>query len=262
LSEDDIYTVTNQLKTVSIKSLYPLALAEGEGVGTAYEYFAKRLALRKWLPGLTSSGDILIAGLPEKYGASLDFLLLAEQLGRGVVIVDERPNALEKVKGALAAANKIGMLQSVNPTYIQVTDLCQMAEIFGRFGLGISSEVLQRLPKADRGTYWRRLTELAQAAAVFAPNADNPAHTNLSGLAGLHLDELRGIVGTAATTNYIDMPPFPPGMTRTGEQREQAESGRMEAIAMWGLGWYARLERFLPKQIRRTQAHIVFALSG
>jgi hypothetical protein len=51
-------------------------------------------------------------------------------------------------------------------------------------------------------------------------------------------------------------------MTRTGEQREQAESGRMEAIAMWGLGWYARLERFLPKQIRRTQAHIVFALSG
>jgi hypothetical protein len=254
--------VINQLKTVSIKSLYPLALAEGEGVGTAYEYFAKRLALRKWLPGLTSSGDILIAGLPEKYGVSLDFLLLAEQLGRGVVVVDERPNALEKVKGALAAAQEIGLLQSVKPSYLQVADLRKMIELPGRFGFCISSEVLQRIPAMDRTDYWQQLMELAPAAAVFAPNADNPAHTNLSGVAGLHLDEMRGIVGTAATTNYIDMPPFPPGMTRTGEQREQAESGRMEAIAMWGLGWYARLERFLPKQIRRTQAHIVFALSG
>jgi hypothetical protein len=262
LPEDDIYTVTNQLKTVSIKSLYPLALAEGEGVGTAYEYFAKRLALRKWLPALTASGDILIAGLPEKYGASLDFLLLAEQLGRGVVIVDERPNALEKVKGALAAAQEIGLLRSVKPSYLQVADLSKMIELPGRFGFCISSEVLQRIPAMDRTDYWQQLMELAPAAAVFAPNADNPAHTNLSGLAGLHLDELREIVGTAAATNYIDMPPFPPGMTRTGEQREQAESGRMEAIAMWGLGWYARLERFLPKQIRRTQAHIVFALSG
>lgn len=34
----------------SIKSLYALALAEGEGVGTAYEYFAKRLAMSRWLP--------------------------------------------------------------------------------------------------------------------------------------------------------------------------------------------------------------------
>ena len=37
------------LQKRSIKSLYPLALAEGEGVGTAYEYFAKRLILGRWL---------------------------------------------------------------------------------------------------------------------------------------------------------------------------------------------------------------------
>jgi hypothetical protein len=254
--------VTKPLKSISIKSLYPLALAEGEGVGTAYEYFAKRLALRQWLSRLTISGDILIAGLPEKYGASLDFLMLAEELGREVVIVDERPPALEKAKASLTAAQEIGLLQTVNPSYLPVADLSQMSELTGHFGLAIASEVLQRLPEADRSIYWQRLMALTPAAAVFAPNADNPAHTNLSGLAGLHLDELRRIVGTAATTNYIDMPPFPPGMTRTGDQREQATSGRMEALVMWGLGWYARLEPLCPLIIRRSQAHIVFALSG
>ncbi|MBK8128985.1 MAG: hypothetical protein IPK53_08585 [bacterium] len=39
------------------------------------------------------------------------------------------------------------------------------------------------------------------------------------------------------------MPPFPPGITRSDEQREQATSGRMEALAMQGLGYYARGRR-------------------
>ncbi len=39
------------LHQISIKTLYSLALAEGEGVGTAYEYFAKRLILASWLNG-------------------------------------------------------------------------------------------------------------------------------------------------------------------------------------------------------------------
>jgi hypothetical protein len=254
--------MTNKLKTISIKTHYPLALAEGEGVGTAYEYFAKRLALSSWLSKLTVSGDIVIAGLPEKYGASLDFLLLAEELERQVIIVDERPSAIEKVKGALAAAKGEGFLQSIEPTYVQVSALTELDELFCRFGLALCSEDLQRLPAADRSPYWQRLMALVPYAAVFAPNADNPAHTNLSGLAGVGLDELKEIVGTAAAANYIDMPPFPPGMTRTDDQREHATTGGMEAFAMWGLGWYARLERYFPTPIRRSQAHIVFALSG
>jgi hypothetical protein len=253
--------MTNQLKAISIKSLYPLALAEGEGVGTAYEYFAKRLALGRWLPGRSLKGPVLIAGLPEKYGASLDFLLLAEELGRPVTVVDERPSALQKAKDALAAAQELGHLKAIRPTYIQVESVSQMAEVAGSFSLVISSEVLQRINAENRPRYWQRLRELGEQTAVFAPNAGNPAHTNLSGLAGVSLAELRTIAGAAAQTNYIDMPPFPPGMTRTDDQREQATSGTAEAIAMWGLGWYARLERFLPAPIRRSQAHIVFALS-
>jgi hypothetical protein len=253
--------VSKRLKTISIKALYPLALAEGEGVGTAYEYFAKRLVLTGWLTA-ARPGRILIAGLPQKYGSSLDFLLLAEELGRDVVVVDERPEAIEKIKGSLAAAKAAGLLQGVNPTYLQVEGLPKMIGLTGEFGFCISSEVLQRLSGNDRPAYWQNLLKIAPAAAVFAPNADNPAHTSLSGLNGLTLDELRQIVGTAATSNYIDMPPFPPGMTRSDDQREQATSGRVEALAMRGLAGYARLERFVPRIIRRSQAHIVFALSG
>ena len=80
----------NTLPTHSIKELYTYALAEGEGVGTAYEYFAKRLVLNRWLSSLSIPKRILIAGLPEKYGCSFDFWLLAKEWQAELVIVDER----------------------------------------------------------------------------------------------------------------------------------------------------------------------------
>src|SRR5262252_6719711 len=93
----------------SIKSLYPLALAEGEGVGTAYEYFAKRLILTRWLAKLPQARSLLIAGLPEKYGSSLDFLLLTQEMAvADVIVVDERPPALDKIRKSLAAAQAMG----------------------------------------------------------------------------------------------------------------------------------------------------------
>ncbi|MCZ7673579.1 MAG: hypothetical protein M5U34_43910 [Chloroflexi bacterium] len=58
---------------------------------------------------------LLIAGLPEKYGSSLDFLLLAEELGAEVTVVDERPFALEKLRQGLAAAQDEGWLTAVSP---------------------------------------------------------------------------------------------------------------------------------------------------
>jgi len=95
----------------SISSLYPLALAEGEGLGTAYEYYAKRLVLAQWLAGLPLPRRLLIAGLPEKYGSSLDFFLLAQDLAATeVVVIEDRPAALEKCRQSLAAAQPLGEL--------------------------------------------------------------------------------------------------------------------------------------------------------
>jgi hypothetical protein len=248
----------------SIKSLYPLALAEGEGIGTAYEYFAKRLALARWLAKLTHPRSVLIAGLPEKYGTSLDFLLLAQEISATrVVATDDRPQALEKMRQSLAAAQAVGELSHVQPECLWVADMAKLEELTGVFDLCLCSEVLQRLGAATRPAYVERLGRLAQALALFAPNGHNPSHTTLSGLSGIGLSELRALAertGSLADVDYVDMPPFPPGLTRSAEQRKQAAAGRLEGLAMRGLDYYARVESYLPPWWRRSHSHIVYAL--
>ena len=246
------------LKSLSIKSLYVLALAEGEGVGTAYEYFAKRLVLARRLKSRSRPESLLIAGLPEKYGSSLDFLQIAQELGAAVTIVDERPSALQKLQKSLAAAQKEGWLTAVSPQCQLVNNLANLDEIAPKFDLCLASEVLQRLDAQTQASYVTQVRQLASRAAFFAPNGDNRAHTSISGLDGVTLAQMEHLTG--AKVGYIDMPPFPPGITRSDEQREQATSGKAEALVMWGLGFYARLEDFLPTAVRRKQSHIVYAL--
>lgn len=240
------------LENLSIKSLYAPALAEGEGVGTAYEYFAKRLVLRRWLKKSDAPKRILIAGLPQKYGFSFDFLLLADELGATITVVDDRPERLTQFKQ---------MVQS--PVDCVLTaNIAHLTELSSGFDLVVTSEVLQRIAAVDRQLYVNRLRQLAPRAAIFCPNKENKSHVGVSGLDGLMLAELRELVGNGRNirSGLIDMPPFPPGITRTDDQREQATSGKFEALAMWGLGVYARSERFLPYSIRKTQSHIVYAL--
>ena len=81
----------------SISSLYPLALAEGEGIGTAYEYYAKRLVLARWLASLRPPQRLLIVRLPEKCGKSLDFILLA----RDWAVTDARQASMRLLKRVL-----------------------------------------------------------------------------------------------------------------------------------------------------------------
>ncbi len=246
----------------SIKSLYPLAIAEGEGIGTAYEYFAKRLVLRRFLSQLPRPTTLLIAGLPEKYGSSLDFLLLADELDLATLVVDERPAALEKFCHSFAAAQSRGELSRVQPQHLCVQDLLHISEVKSTFDLCLSSEVLQRLPADTEKSYLARIATLSRASVIFAPNADNRSHTTISGLSGVTLAELLALekwVGSISVSGYVDMPPFPPGITRSAEQRQKAASGLLEATAMWGLGQYARCEAFVPKPWRQSHAHIVYA---
>lgn len=249
----------------SIKSLYKLALAEGEGVGTAYEYFAKRLVLNSWLASASQPMRVLVVGLPEKYGSSLDFFLVAQELGGSeLVAIDDRPTAVEKARASLSAAQSNGELTGLSPQFLVVSDLSKLDKLNG-FDLCLSSEVLQRLSADRRQNYIQGLGNAAAAFAIFVPNGDNPSHTNISGLSGLSMDELHKLLQTTAMATkmgYIDMPPFPPGVTRSAQQRSEAAGGRLEAIAMWGLGFHARLEPHFPSGWRQRRSHIVYALSS
>jgi hypothetical protein len=244
---------------LSVSQLYAYALAEEEGVGTAYEYLVKRLVLAPWLGLHAEPARILIAGVPERYGSSLDFALMAYEFGAKLTVVDERDQALDKFGRSLARAQHEGLLANLSWQARAVQDL---ASLEGEYDLALSSEVLQRLTGTARQQYIDSLKRSASRAALFCPNGDNRAHTDLSGLDGLTLESLKELTGQwAASSDFIDMPPFPPGLTRSDEQREQAATGGLEAMAMAGLGIYARLERYFPRRVRRKQAHIVFALS-
>jgi hypothetical protein len=248
----------------SIKSLYPLALAEGEGIGTAYEYYAKRRALARWLAQLGRPRNMLIAGLPEKYGSSLDFFLIAQDISAGkVVVVDDRLHALDKLRHGLAEAQAAGELTSVYPDYVHVAEMARLDELSSDFDLCLGSEVLQRMKKGSRHEYVERLCKLASAVGLFVPNGSNASHTSLSGLAGLALSELQALAesaGSLVKAGYVDMPPFPPGLTRSAEQRTRAAAGRLEGLAMNGLSYYACLESYFPSAWQRSHSHIVYAL--
>lgn len=248
--------------SISIKSLYTPALAEGEGVGTAYEYFAKRLVIGPWLRQWDKRpSKILMAGCPEKYGSSLDFVLLAAELGAELQVVDDRPAAVEKARKALETAQSMGWLPRFEASYSAVSSLSEMSEVKAAYDLILSSEVLQRFVEKEQQVYIDRVRQIGTAVAIFAPNGDNKAHTHISGLSGITLDQMRRLTGDGWQCDTIDMPPFPPGIVRSEEQREQASSGLAESIAMWGLGFYARFEKLVPTQIRHHQSHIVYALS-
>ena len=257
------------LAKLTVRDLYPLALAEGEGMGTAYEYYVKRVALGKLLLRMEPPRSVLIAGLPEKYGASLDFVLLATELGAQLTVVDDRQHAVERLRQGLhTLARMAGAPRLSPPAVTLLAGFDSLETIQSRFDLALSSEVLQRLGPEARASYIAWLRQSARALALFCPNADNEAHNSRSGLAGLRLEEMRAMLVAGeeqegrGAVGYIDMPPFPPGITRSAEQREDATSGRFEAFVMWGLGRYARLEKFIPAAVRRRQSHIVYAWRG
>ena len=128
---------------------------------------------------------MLVAGLPEKYGCSLDFFLLAHEWGIRPIVVDQRQAALEKLARSIAAAQQIGELTGLEVDLVLVNDIVELNEVHGQFDLAICSEVLQGISAENRPNYLKRLNQLATQTAIFCPNADNAAHTNLSGLSGL-----------------------------------------------------------------------------
>jgi hypothetical protein len=251
----------------SIRALSRLSLAEGEGLGTAYEYHVKLRKLRRFLGTIPRPKKILIAGLPEKYGLSLDFFYLALELGADVTVLDDRVEALDRARAAvalLASGEGRGGI-----SFIRAEKMAEAALLFSDdviFDLALSSEVVQRFGE-DRDAYISGLQRLAKYAAVFAPNGTNAAHARRSRLAGLGLEELVFFFQKPASSwtvcdhGYVDMPPFPPGLSRSPEKREKAVRGRFEAFLMKGLEGYSLCEKLYPHPLKSRVAHIVYVIA-
>ena len=248
-------TSQKKLPMATIPGLLPPALAEGEGVGTAYEYFVKRRAIKPFLSGKQPK-RILIAGLPETYGHSSDFFLLSRQLGAQITVIDERADKLANTEPLLEAMG----IDRQSVLFKHVSGYASLGFEDGAFDLVLSSEVMQRLGVAERIAFSAELKRISHHIALFCPNGSNDSHVGRSGLNGLTLAELRALFPNSVQSGLIDMPPFPPGIALSEDQRESAESGKLQQIAMYGLQLYSYGEQFLPTTIRRKFAHIVYVM--
>jgi hypothetical protein len=250
----------------SIRALYPYALAEGEGVGTAYEYVAKAAFLGPVVAELrrrrraSASARFLVAGLPEKYGTSLDFAILASRCGAELCVADDRSTAIERARNAIGAAQHAGHLQGLRVSYRCLSALDAIATL-DVHDAALSCEVLQRIPIGSRRSFVGALRARAPLGALFVPNAENAAHLRISGLEGFSRSEIEELF-PGERCGYVDMPPFPPGIARSAEQRERASTGWAEAVAMKMLDVYCAAERLVPDRVKRRFAHIVCAAWG
>lgn len=254
----------------NIKSLYAISLLEGEGVGTAYEYYGKLRKLAKFINTIKEPKEILIAGLPEKYGLSMDFFLLGHILKTEIVVVDDRSRVLERTQELLHTLKAIGRFDAKKVTFHKTDHIAEFDNgnlKERRFDLALSSEVFQRL-KGTQGTYISYLKRLAKNFAIFVPNRENESHAKLSGLSGVYLGDLlkyfRGETYPALKVcdqGYLDMPPFPPGSSRSQEKREKASESRLEAFLMKGLEVYSFCEDIIPKFVKEKFAHIIYVMA-
>lgn len=252
----------------SIKSLYDINLVEGEGVGTAYEYYAKLRKLKNFINSIEKPKRILVAGLPERYGLSMDFFLLGQILQAETVAIDERADALERARKALWTLKSKKLFDDTNVMFLKADDLAEFNNdnlTGGKFDLALSSEVFQRLDGVQ-GIYISNLKRVAKHFAIFVPNRGNESHASLSGLNSVHLEELLRRCQEHSEVRiydygYVDIPPFPPGLTRSQEKRQRASESWLECLLMKGLETYSLCEDLLPNVLKAKIAHIIYVMA-
>jgi len=242
-----------------ITEYYILALLEGEGIGTAYEYYAKSKVIKKVIEK-DKIKNILIAGLPEKYGSSLDFIFLANHLNAEVLVIDDRECALNALRSYIDE-----LKLDLNIKY-QLVDFINIDhKEYSKFDTVLNCEVLQRYDEQTKTKIINSLTEMTDKLLLFAPNKGNNSHAVLSGLKAISINELKDKIPADKSHfckfGFVDMPPFPPGIQLSDEKRKNIKKAWWQSIALKILEIYCDyFERFLPKIIKSKFAHIIYVV--
>lgn len=217
---------------MNIQDYYEYALAEGEGLGTAYEYYVKR----KLMDRLVSKEKIctlLVYGLPEKYGLSVDFFLYGQM---NKINVDLYEKNKEKIKELFSILQKYNIPK---PNLV--------SRISKSYDLVLSSEVLQQFSNEERKSVINTLKKSSKRMILFMPNGYNKSHLKISGLKGIE-PSIKNKIGLGFS--FLDMPPFPPGIKKKKRVTSTTFIGVLQI--------YADLEKYFPKFIKRRVAHIVY----
>ena len=195
------------------------AFLEGEGLGTAYEYYTKYNVLKDSI--LARRVDrLLIAGLPEKYGYSMDFTGYAIHSNAELTIMDERPYKIAKHK--LITEKLFGKEAFDKVKYVYVKSWLKPPHT-SFHDIALSCEVFQRFSEKEKEIYVAFLCDSANCVAIFVPNAANKAHSTISKLRTVSLNELTRHFQPRFRIDrrgYLDMPPSPPGRYATSSHQD------------------------------------------
>lgn len=218
----------------NIFDFYRMAQSEGEGLGTAYEYLVKQKLFNDAFTVIGTPTSIMIAGQPEKYGLSMDFQMLAHRLGVPLTVV---PTAV------LGVASKNGKV----------------------YDIAVSCEVIQQFAVGGRFTYLSDLYKMADKFIIFAPNGDNPDHARHSGLQAVTLSDLTVMAKMAGWnvvfSGYLDMPPFPPGLTAGNLKKPKWYYWPVKFSACVFLNAWASFEGWM-SPLKPKHAHMVFCIAN
>lgn len=222
---------------MNIKSFYEIALLEGEGLGTAYEYFQKQRILDNNLKSRLKDKKIkkvLIYGLPKRYGYSLDFFMYCKKIKADVYLYENRKEKINKLFKYLKRLNLS------KPKIIQKLDT--------KYDLILSCEVLQNITKEKRIKILSEFKKISKDTFIFVPNKHNQSHNKISRLKSLDKKDFMFI--KEKKEGFIDMPPFPPGIKR----KKKVKSKLFINI----LQLYTYLEKYFPKFIKKRFSHIFY----
>jgi len=252
-------------KLFTLQYWYPLNLLEEEGLGTTYECLAKMHYFKTWF-SKSRNKTILVAGLPGKYGFSLDLILATYYLGATKInILDHRKNRLEKLKAIIANPTFPNDLKLKTNLYFTKQKNIQSPKYLNKFktiDLICNSEVVQNWPSTKLKSWFTQLS--AKQIISFIPNGDNQSHMTTSHLKSIKLNRLKSFITTIPASNlkigYLDMPPFPPGIKRTSKQKKQLSDSK---IILMSINYIFKLwlmvgELTILKPYLRKHAHLIF----
>lgn len=188
------------------KKLLELTNAEWEGIGTWYEYLAKYKTFEK----LKDIKTVLVAGLPQEYGLSVDMLIFA--LNSKLTVIDNRR---EKLNQFLKIAKKFKLDSNVKIVYTK--DLTKYPFKNNSFDLVSNTEVIQRV----EDTY-EMIKEMERVSKknimVFVPNAYYYSHYIITKIKTFRMKDLvRSCNFHIIKKGYLDRPPWPAGISVSAE---------------------------------------------
>lgn len=239
-----------------MKTFYDIAFLEDEGLGTAYEYYVKRKFLERIIKMTGDPKKICIFGLPQKFGLSMDFCLLASDYKSDVTVIEERDISLNRFEEVLNVLKKNKIISDINLT--KNNDLKDKNE----YDLLLNTEVMHKYSDDEIKKIIEKTADSAKITIYFIPNPDNVNRIKSSNSQNLKFNELIKDLKDKYEIieyGYMDMPPFPSGVKMSNTDKGKMKKAETFMILVFlFLKIWSLWEKILPSFIKKKFAHVSY----